>query len=82
MHQGLIPIVTKESHIDVGECGFVIHELKEKSLSNIIKKASKMNSSEFSRLSKKNTKLIEEDYSIEKYKYEFKKMIKSLEQKK
>lgn len=82
MHQGLIPIVTKDSHIDVGKCGFIIDELTEKSLGEIIKKAYKMNSSEFYRLSKMNTKLIEEEYTVKKYKYEFKKMIKSLEQKK
>lgn len=78
MHQGLLPIVTKDSHIDVGDCGITIKKLSFSTLDKAVQKIVKMNANELKQLSKKSYTLMFKEYTVEKYEDKLKNIIRSV----
>ena len=75
MHQGLIPIVTRQSHIDVQKVGYIIDELTETSLAKAIAWSRNLTQLQLQKLSRMNTKLVESEYTVDKFKNDLKKII-------
>jgi hypothetical protein len=79
MHQGLIPIVTSTSHIDISGCGYTIKDLNFKTLSYGIDKLSGKSVSELKKMAAMSNNLIEESYTVEKFEKKLFEIIKSAE---
>lgn len=67
MHQGLIPIVTRESHIDISSCGFYFKSDRVDGIEAIIKQVVQLPRSQFKKLSIKSRARIEKDYTVQAF---------------
>jgi glycosyltransferase involved in cell wall biosynthesis len=82
MHQGLIPIVTKESHIDVKSCGIIIDSLNFKELDKAITSIVNLSDHKLLEISEKTIKLVEDEYRVDQFEEKLQSIIKSFEMEK
>lgn len=77
MHQGLIPIVTKEAHIRVDGCGFIIKSDKIEDIERQIVSANELQKNKLISLSANSRKNIEQNYTLEQFETKFANIILS-----
>lgn len=78
MQQGLIPIISKETRIDISKLGFYINPCTIKEIDNVIKETEKISIKELEQKSKDVIHLVEQNLSPEMFLLNFKKCIKKI----
>ncbi len=78
MHQGLIPLITTESHFDVTNCGLVFASDRLEDIEKVILNASKMSDDARTELSSSSKARIDKDYTLEKFEAKFAKIISEI----
>ncbi|MHB8276117.1 MAG: glycosyltransferase [Candidatus Humimicrobiaceae bacterium] len=76
MQAGLIPIISKESSVDIGEFGFLIEEISVDSIVNIVQKISSLDGVELKLRSKKTWEYVRRVHTKDNFAKEYKKFVK------
>ena len=75
---GLIPIISKESGLNIKKFGFILNNLQQKTVENSINKALQMSSYEFYKQSKQSLEFANTYHSFEKYSQKMENAIKQI----
>lgn len=75
MEQGLIPVITKTSHLDIGDAGYVIDDVEDETISPIIQKAAGHSSQKVHGMSRASRNLITKKHRPEHFRSELKKIL-------
>ncbi len=78
MHAGLIPIVTKESSVDIGDFGFLINDIAIDNIKNLIRNISSIGVDELKLRSKATWNYAREKYTKDNFSKEYKKFVKNV----
>lgn len=70
MEQGLIPIITKSSHLDIGDAGYVIDDVEDATISGVLEKAADLSPQKVHKLACASRDLIAKKYRPEHFRRE------------
>lgn len=75
MEQGLIPVITKTSHLDIGDAGYVIDDVEDDTIRKIIQQAAGQNPQKVQGLARATRNLITRKHRPEHFRRELNKIL-------
>lgn len=78
MHQGLIPVVSRQSHIDIGDNGYILKKNTVEELENIIQALSQIKQNEIVQSQLELRSWAEQSFAVQKYEKEFAAILKEI----
>ncbi len=75
MEQALIPVITKTSHLDIGDAGYMINDVEDKTISRVIQQAAELSPQKVYKLVRKSRDLITKKHRPEHFRRELKKIL-------
>jgi len=78
MHQGLIPVVSRQSHIDIDDNGYILKKNTVEELENIIQALSQIKQNEIVQSQLELRSWAEQSFAVQKYEKEFAAILKEI----
>lgn len=78
MHAGLIPLISRESGVDVGNFGFYINDCSVESVMESVRRLTRLSNSECKRLSRSTWEYAQKYHTSEYYKMRYREILETI----